>query len=121
MKKIVLISSIFLSAQLMAQSSTSDQGNNSTLPIKATGKTDPNYKINLAKSKLYKPFLKKEQVELIKNEVYYQDLIIKLKEDIATRENADHQNDEIMMGKIQRLKEELFLAEKNLKKITLEN
>jgi hypothetical protein len=120
-KTIVLISSIFLSVQLIAQSSNRDQTNKTTLPINATKKTDPNYKENLAKSKLYKPYIKKEQVAPIKNEAYYQDLINDLKEDIAKREKTENQNDDVIIGKILWLKDELFLAEESLKKITTEN
>jgi hypothetical protein len=121
MKKVLLICSIFLSVQLIAQSHDAVEENKTILPIKATGKTDPNYEKNLAKSKLYKPYIRKEKVEPILNEEYYQNLIHYLKEDIAKREETEDKNDEIIIGKILRLKDELFLAEENLKKITTEN
>ena len=103
----------------MAQTPNNDEEHQTILPIKATGKTDPNYEKNLAISKRYIPYVRKEQP--IKNEIYYQNLIDKLKEDIAKREETENQNDVISSSKILKLKDELLLAEENLEKFISEN
>jgi hypothetical protein len=115
-KKIALIISIFLSLPSIAQSPNSDHENKTFLPIKTTGKTDPNYEKNLAKNKEDKAYFKKEQMVAIKNKIYYQNLILKLKENNAKREKTENKNDDIELGKIRRLKAELLLTEEHLKK-----
>jgi hypothetical protein len=89
-------------------------------PIKAKGKTDPNYERNLTKSKAYVAFVRKEQIAPVKNKSYYENLIQKLKTEIAEREKIADPKDEIATGKIIRIKDDLFIAEENLKKITQE-
>ncbi len=90
-------------------------------PIKAKKTTDPNYQKNIEKSKAYVPFVKKPHTTLIKDKAYYTKLIQELKIDIAKREKNADPNDRIATGKIIRKKDELYLAEQNLKKITQEN
>jgi hypothetical protein len=114
---------ILFSSQAMTQTSKSSSQKKQEVitPIKSKDKTDPNYERNLAISKGYVPFVRKEHIEPVKNKAYYQKLIQELKTDIAKRDKTVNPNDDIATGKIMRIKDNLFLAEENLKKITQEN
>ena len=120
---VIILSSTRLIAQTPKKSSQkkSALSEEITFPIKAKGKTDPNYEKNITKSKAFVPYVRKQNDIPVKNESYYKLLIQELKNEIAEREKAANPNDAIATGKIIRIKDDLFLAEENLKKITQEN
>jgi hypothetical protein len=77
-----------------------------TFPIKSTKTTDPNYEINLKKSKETKANLDKEDVKIIKDDKYYVDKISELERRIKEiHENPNSLN--VNVNKLDGLTEEL--------------
>ena len=122
MKKTYSLSSacflFFISMSSFAQSNgnTSEvQPSSNIQPISTTNTTDPNYEANLARYKDYKPFVAVAGV-VKKDEAYYQHMIADLKADITVKENMEAKSAEVLM-KIELLKTELELLEKNYKEL----
>jgi hypothetical protein len=112
---LILGSSIMLQAQEKSISKQNDKQTKTesiekskiiTFPIKSTKTTDPNYEINLKKSKETKANLAKEDVKIIKDDKYYIDKISELERRIKEiHENPNSPN--VNVNKLNGLTEEL--------------
>lgn len=120
----VLFLLIITGSNAVSQTSTINETSTTNLttsqsvifPIEAKGKTDPNYEKNKLKSEAFKPYTRSEKNQPLKDKAYYLNLIKELNTDIANREKIENFNG-YANDKIQVLKNELFSAEENYKRL----
>jgi hypothetical protein len=118
-----IICLLFFVAPSMAQTTTTTPAQPAVpespivqFPIGTTNTTDPNYEANLAKYKDFKEFVPPAPDNTVKDEAYYLKEIENMKKEIAGKEQMTNKTAEVL-GKIEVLKEELYLLENNYKQL----